>query len=249
MSTRLVYSSYHQEPPPFIHIAKLAVSLDSRDSCLNRQERHLYQIRHVHNKFTEFITVINDLRQTLLYEGLGIVNRTFLTTDLLNEQRRESEKGLYESLSQYSFLVEKRLGSVFFTTTTAGDSLYSALYQRFLSSEGETLAGKVTDFVTTNYGIEDRPFLYIPEYSIIEGIIDTAKSEESFDFSIAFEGLELDQAEIILEDIDHLFSYCELEISGKNFSNMEWTGHSLVEIEMNIWRGMVNYTVQLEDSI
>jgi hypothetical protein len=91
--------------------------------------------------------------------------------------------------------------------------------------------------------------MYVPEYNQVIEFITTCSKVDKVSFDLAVQGNNTEDLEDLLEKIDHLYSYGRLHLGNRRFTNLEWTGNSIVEIDPEIWEARNNYECMLEKDI
>lgn len=234
---------------PYTTLSRISNVLDQRDTCVNRYEMSLYDVTVFTTSFSRLNQLLDDIEDELDYATLAVSDRDF--SSCLFQQRRETElePGFYQGILSYEVQIQKPLSSEFFVSSTTGTTFFNALYKRF--NDHYTLNHKVDGFVTTRFGADrwKRPFLFVPEYNIVEDFATTCSRVDKISFEIAVEGYGPNEVDEILNEIDNVYSYCTLRVDNRQFTNMEWMGNSLVELEPSLWRGAVQFEIMYEKDI
>jgi len=234
---------------PYIGISKVSNNLETRDTCLNRIERNIFNISAYHDDFDSLLTIVDDIETLLDFKALTIGNRRFLTLQFVDKFISEPSAGIYRISLNYEITTQKDFNSSdLSTSSSSGSTFFEALYNR---SKVNDVLNNFSGFVTTEFAFEEwkDPFLCIPSYNELEAFATTKSSIRQTDFSLVTFFDDPVEIERLQEEIDNTFSYCKLSVAGKRFTNLEWIGDSLVEVEKDLWRGSVDYSLQLEKDI
>lgn len=232
---------------PYYSVSKISTVLDDLDTCLNRIERNIFQIDIYGKDPDQLKTASLDLENTLSFNQLVIGNRRFQGMWKLSSRLEEIVKGIFKNSFEYEVWTRREFTS-YNKDTTVGTSFYNAIYQRYLSTIGLNLSGKLNGFILSRFTQVKRPYLFVPNYQSEEEFRNTCAITEGTEFSLSVEDNNPENVEVILEEIDKLYSYCKLKID-KTFLGLYWLGSSLDEFEPGLWRGSVRYKILLETNI
>lgn len=234
---------------PYIGISKVSNNLDTRDTCLNRVERNIFNISAYHDDFDKLLTIVDDIEELLDFQSMTIGNRRFLSLQFVNKFISEPTVGIYQINLTYEIVTQKNFNSSDLSiSSSSGSTLFEALHNR---SRVNDVLNNFSGFVTTEFAFEEwkDPFLCIPNYTEVEAFATTKSSIRQTDFSLVTFFDDPVEVERLQEEIDNVFSYCSLVVAGRKFTNLEWIGDSLIEVEKDLWRGSVDYSLQLEKDI
>jgi hypothetical protein len=235
---------------PYVTLAKISNTLDTRDTCGNRVERNIFQISAFDNNFTNSRRILDELERTLDGSILNIGNRRYMSMLWTGRIHREPTRGLYQGILTYEIFAQKDFDATkYYVSSTSGANFWEALFNRYKTTSNK-LIDLTNGFVTTKFHTGGWYFLHVPSYEIAEDFATTCNTRgERVSFEIATYGPNPDDVEAILEEVDNVFSYARLVITDKQFTTLEWLGDSLVEIEPEIWRGAIEFNLILEKAL
>lgn len=229
-------------------LTKISNGLDTLDTCLTRLEQNIFQVNVFDVTFSGLLDTFDLVESILENKTLNLTTKRFVSLLYNGANYNEVTQGFYSGWLQYEIMVQKDFSSSFKLDTIIGETFQEALFKHYQNSDN--LNNKVNGFVTTKFGRGDwrRPFISIPNYKIDEDFRTTCLTRgENYNFSFLVEGNDPDELEIISNEIDNTFSYIKLSLTGnRRFTNLQWIGDSLIEIEPDLWQIEVDYNLLLE---
>lgn len=247
-----VSAGISRDKKEYVVVEKVSNVLDFRSTCLERLENSIYRVRVFTFNFPELRRQLGLIESALEFSSLTIANRRFVNLNLNDVHLEELEKGFYTGFLQFAIDTQKDFRNRepgFQLTTTSASNFWEALYLRYKNST--LLSDKIKDFVTTSF-VQDknkRPYIFIPKYNVVNNWWTTCTRLQETTFNISVEGYSPTEIELILEEVDNLYSYCKLGTSDKRFTNLEWIGDSLIQEELELWIGSITYQIILEKNI
>jgi len=235
---------------PYLQFEQVNCELNHLNTCTERFEDYIFKFCLYHNNASELIKYNDIFRKGMDKQQLVINNRTNTAFQFEDSVFVERELGVYEYSNFYSVQTQK-LFSNFVRGTIIGNTLYEALYKRYLDTN---LKNRVTDFSTSRFGGStwERPFIFIPEYKTKEDLITTCDINDLTEFSISFETNNPARDYSILDAIDETYSYSSISIPSSNAkinTQFNWVGNEFEEIDIHLWRGSVMYELSIQRAI
>lgn len=232
---------------PYVHFEQIDCNLNYLNSCIERFENYIFQFNIYHNKADELVTLKNNLIDVLNYEDLNITNKLNNEFYLMQQVFTEVKQGIYEYSLFYKIELQT-LFSNFLTGSATGKNLYAALFNRYNTTQLKHL---FTNFTTTRYGNTswERPFLYVPDYNIMEEMFTSCEVMDRVTFKLCYETTDPVKDYNLLDKIDQNISYSSLVFSsseGQINTYLDWMGNDFEEIEPMLWRGCVKYELGLQ---
>ncbi len=234
----------------YVILTKVSNGLQNLDTCLSRFEQNIFQVTVHDVTFTGLLDKLGIVETLLENQTLNLTTKRFVSLLYLGSNLIESTIGLYSGWIQYEIITQKDFSSSYKLNTVEGITFQQALFTHYKNSNN--LNNKVNGFVTTKFGRADwkRPFIFIPNYKIDEEFRTTCLTRgENYNFSFSVEGSDPDELEIIAAEIDNTYSYIRMSLTGnRRFTNLQWIGDSLFQLEPDLWEISVDYILLLEKS-
>lgn len=230
---------------PYIAVFHLGTFLEEDVTCDIRIERHKFQVQAYDYQIGRIDDTVLELEDKLDLKSLGnLKDRIFLFMEVGGVEKEEIEAQIWRGNIDVNVLAQKTVNYTNRTSATTGETVLGAVYNRFHEHEQFNL---VSDFwVGFREEKPEYPYCHIPSIRTFEDTRTTTKSLDRQIFNIDIYSTKLEEIENLIEKIENVYDNAALNIPNQHGLMLEWNGFSMQELETQIWKGSVTYSLFLQ---
>lgn len=224
---------------PYGVLSKISNTLDGFDSCGNRFEQSLWQIKLVHNDWKALDTELDRVYNLLNDEPPLCKNRLIEDHQWESSRTYEAEAGLYVSDVLYGVRAQKVFNAA---------NIY---LQKGNWNFKDLLGSELEEVISTSLGVPSwkRPFASVPEYRTRYEFETSKDRIRRKSFEICVSHNDAFELELLLEHIDDLMSYAKIIDDNEQNILMEWQGDSIIAEEPGLWKGSISYDMLMQSAV